>query len=848
MRQRPSCPSSRPGSSHKRRRRIAAWCGLALGLLLLGLLSRPVFSAAEANWSTYHANAAREGVAASYHLPPLNLSWTGPAGGNSIFASPAIVDGTIFTVAGGVVRARNAVTGGDVWTRDFIGDNDVGGAPIVSDAVYTLATTQFPDLSHRTLLYRLDKASGSTVWTRDPGGTESYTHFVGLTPAGNKILAPRSSGLSLDAINTSDGSLAWSKFVYPHLIAAPGAVSADKAFFPTTDGILALSLATGAQVWLRTVPSPGSWSTPLYMASTDRLFVSIGDLSSGTAGRMMALNAANGQIVWEKTGLEEPYLSTPTPINNNAWIAFSQGSISGTGSVVALDAATGVQIWNVPLPDNVETSVAAANGYVYATCWDGMLRTINEMTGAVADTDVVGPPTDMISTPAIWGERVYVESDGTLYAFQGTADPDDDNDGDPDVTDCQPLNPAVHHGVDESLTGPPLVCQDGIDNDCDGVVDNDCSISIDGNGQNFTAGSVACGDLSALGAATAPSTYECLLEAGQGTKKKLDVAWTFTTNPTGLADWDLVVEGFRSAGANDAFNFQLAKKVNNGVPCFSTDPALTWVPLALSVSSSTQTIQKVKIGPLSPSVICIRAVDDHQTGDSQADTLQLDRVYLHPEPVCADADNDSYPATCSNCNHFRCPLTDCNDNDALSNPGLTEGPIGDPTCSDGRDNDCDLLTDASDTQCGGSLPDRVAVADQSTNPGTIISGSYISTQVSDDGREVLREGLQNNKSKLTHIWRFDGVPAGIHTLRFEAQRPDNAEGDNFQFAWSTDGSSFTNISGALVSTPTETSGGLTASMGSTSSLGSIYIRIQDTKPNGSVLDTVEIDYLVIETD
>ncbi|HZM69810.1 MAG TPA: hypothetical protein VFB95_05495 [Candidatus Cryosericum sp.] len=33
-----------------------------------------------------------------------------------------------------------------------------------------------------------------------------------------------------------------------------------------------------------------------------------------------------------------------------------------------------------------------------------------------------------------------------------------------------------------------------------------------------------------------------------------------------------------------------------------------------------------------------------------------------------------------------------------------------------------------------------------------------------------------------------------------------------------------------------------------SSRGPIYIRIQDTKANGSLLDTIEIDYLVIETD
>ncbi len=54
-------------------------------------------------------------------------------------------------------------------------------------------------------------------------------------------------------------------------------------------------------------------------------------------------------------------------------------------------------------------------------------------------------------------------NDNDLDGLKNCIDPDDDNDGDPDETDCAPLDPAQGSGATESC--------DGKDNDCDGQVD-----------------------------------------------------------------------------------------------------------------------------------------------------------------------------------------------------------------------------------------------------------------------------------------------------------------------------------------------------------------------------------------
>jgi len=137
-----------------------------------------------------------------------------------------------------------------------------------------------------------------------------------------------------------------------------------------------------------------------------------------------------------------------------------------------------------------------------------------------------------------------------------------------------------------------------------------------------------------------------------------------------------------------------------------------------------------------------------------------------------------------------------------------------------------------------------AVADYQTSPGEIFQNNWAATLTSNNTREVLKE----TSGGLTHTWIVDNVPCSSsrHLLHLEGNRPNNSDGDNFQFYYSTDGTSFTLIPGALIDDAKEGSGGWDSAFDDAGLMGRIYIQVRDTVAGGgSSLDKVHIDHLEI---
>jgi hypothetical protein len=131
-------------------------------------------------------------------------------------------------------------------------------------------------------------------------------------------------------------------------------------------------------------------------------------------------------------------------------------------------------------------------------------------------------------------------------------------------------------------------------------------------------------------------------------------------------------------------------------------------------------------------------------------------------------------------------------------------------------------------------------------------GTWADTLTDNGAYEQLTEKVSGGKpavrySTLAHQWTINATPGKSVSFFLQAHKSASTDGDNFVFAYSTDGVTYQDM---VTVSATEAPVGYQSFVLPPTLQGVIYVRVQDTDHTAgkTVLDTLYVDHMYIETD
>lgn len=357
--------------------------------------------------------------------------------------------GRIYGVTASGVFALDAKTGHQIWY-----DASFAGGKARFDIAPEVANNKVFVASALTvgggLIYALDAGTGATLW--------SFQTVVDKT--GQQLTA--TAGGAWDPVLIGpDGSI-YAGTGNPYLSQQEAQANPSRELY--TDSIVKLSQAAGRLAWYyQAFPDDfHDWDlqiSPILTTVAGRSIV----LAAGKGGFVFALDPATGNLVWRaavgihnghdqdgelalegKLQLQTPYTLYPGEVGGvetNMAVAdgvayvpvvdlgstFAQPTtvigtinvLAGAGEMVALDVATGRQLWSAKLPQMPLGAATVAGDLVFTTTFTGELMALSRATGSVVWTSQL--PAGSNSDLAIAGDTLIAGAGLPLSATQQPA-------------------------------------------------------------------------------------------------------------------------------------------------------------------------------------------------------------------------------------------------------------------------------------------------------------------------------------------------------------------------------------------------------------------------------------------
>jgi outer membrane protein assembly factor BamB len=214
------------------------------------------------------------------------------------------------------------------------------------------------------------------------------------------------TGVYPEAVNMHNFGLLWKYTTGGDVLSSPAVVNdivyISSSLFDTR--VYALNATEGNEIWNYTVAGN-------HMLSSPAIANSIAYIGSSDYN-VYALNATGGNRIWNYTTGNYVY-SSPAVVNDIVYIGCDDYSI------YALNATNGSLIWRYITEGIIRSSPAIANDIVYVGSYDNNVYALNATDGGLIWSYATGDWID--SSPAVANDIVYIGSwDNNLYALNAT--------------------------------------------------------------------------------------------------------------------------------------------------------------------------------------------------------------------------------------------------------------------------------------------------------------------------------------------------------------------------------------------------------------------------------------------
>ncbi|MDF1823750.1 MAG: PQQ-binding-like beta-propeller repeat protein [Verrucomicrobiales bacterium] len=355
------------------------------------------------DWPLFRGDAEMQGVAKEAISAPLEIAWSyePPVEEGKrrppIEASPIISDGVIYIGSqSSKLLALDLESGKLNWSFNAEG-------PISAPAAAYGETVFFGDTYG--FVYALDAETGEEKWRFETEG--KIEGGINVLPGiqGKVGIFIGSHDYFLYCLDAANGEVIWKHETGNYVVATPSIINSGgqrSVSFGGCDGLLYVMSADGSG-------ESKEIEIGSYIANTSAVRDGIAYVAHN-GGEVIAIDIASGEEVWRlATGVE--YTASPAVDETHVFVAGPDKRL------VAIDRVTGTEDWTFLARRSLDSSPLISGDTVWQGGMDGRLYAVSRLDGSEIWQFELG--TQIKASPAVSrGKLVLGGADGVVYAFR----------------------------------------------------------------------------------------------------------------------------------------------------------------------------------------------------------------------------------------------------------------------------------------------------------------------------------------------------------------------------------------------------------------------------------------------